>query len=52
MSKPIEQFLRDLSDVCREHGFGITGNATLFIMEPEDAAIEYKIDAESNLTVG
>lgn len=47
----LDEFLRDLTDTCRKHGIGITGEPTLFVMEPADAALEYAADAESKLTV-
>ena len=43
-------FARELSDLCRKHGIGITGNPTLFVMEPVDHQLSYHIDDQSNLS--
>lgn len=45
----LASFLADLSDLCRKHGIGITGDATLFVMEPVDYQLNYQIDANSRL---
>jgi hypothetical protein len=42
-------FLADLTQVCARHGIGITGDAVLFVMEPEDYPHHYSVDAESRL---
>lgn len=46
-----ELFARDLSDLCRRHGLGLTG-ATVFVMERVDWSLEYVIGEESELTFG
>jgi hypothetical protein len=45
-----EAFLAALTDLSVKYGIGITGDATLFLLEPEDAPYSYQIDSESKLT--
>lgn len=47
----LDAFLRELSDLSRKHGLGITGAPTLFIMEPVDWQLSYCSDANSNLSL-
>jgi hypothetical protein len=46
----VEAFLRDLGEVSRKHGIGLTDGATLYLMEPEDFARSYLADNKSDLT--
>ena len=46
----LHSFVTDLSDLCRKHGLGITGEATLFVMEPVDYQLSYQVDAGSRLS--
>ena len=47
----LNAFTRELADLCRKYGLGITGNPTLFVMEPVDNQLEYHVDDESNLSL-
>lgn len=47
--KRVQQFLTDLTDISAKHGIGISGDAVLFVLEPEDYSARYVIDDESNL---
>jgi hypothetical protein len=49
-NQKLDSFVVDLSDLCRKHGIGITGNPTLFVMEPVDYQLSYHVDAGSNLS--
>jgi hypothetical protein len=42
-------FLTDLTQLCARYGIGISGDAVLFVMEPEDFAHRYCADSESRL---
>jgi hypothetical protein len=46
----IEAFLRDLGEVSRRHGLGLTDGASLYLMEREDFARSYLVDDESAVT--
>ena len=43
----LEIFVRDLSNLCRKHGIGITGNATLVMMGSVDCELIYQVDGSS-----
>jgi len=43
------KFLADLTEISAKHGIGIAGEATLFLMEPEDFSSRYAIDDHSRL---
>jgi hypothetical protein len=45
----ISPFLSELSELCRKHRIGITGDATLFVMEPVDLLLSYSVDENSKL---
>ena len=47
-----KEFLAELTELSVKHGIGITGAPVLFLMEQEDFAATYTIDAESNLSLG
>jgi hypothetical protein len=47
----LEIFIRDLSDLCRKHGIGITGDAILFVMESIDYQLSYQVDEGSSLSL-
>ena len=36
-------FARELSDLCRKHGVGLTGEPTVFLLEHEDYAYDYGV---------
>jgi hypothetical protein len=42
-------FATELTDLCRKHGLGITGSATLFVMEYEDHGLKYTVNTDGNL---
>jgi hypothetical protein len=46
------EFLAALSELSARYGIGITGDPVLFVMEKDDFAFSYRIDAESNLSLG
>ena len=48
----VAHFLRDLSDLSRRHGLALTGDITLFVMEPDDFGLSYQADAESAVSLG
>jgi hypothetical protein len=50
--KALDAFARDLSNLCRIHGIGITGEPTLFVMEQEDYAHNYGVDPSDRLIFG
>lgn len=45
-----DAFLAALTDLSVKYRVGITGDAVLFQLEPEDLPYSYQIDDESNLT--
>jgi hypothetical protein len=47
----VEAFTRELSDLCRKYGIGITGSATLFVMEGDDYQLSYRAHDGSTLTL-
>jgi hypothetical protein len=47
----VDAFARDLSELGRKYGLGITGQPTLFVMEPVDYQLEYCVDGESKLSL-
>ena len=47
-----DDFLLELSQLGRKHGLGITGSAVLFVLERDDYAFDYSVDAESRLFLG
>jgi len=44
-------FLERLTLLSRECGIAINGNPELVLMDPEDAFLSYKADAESRLSL-
>ncbi len=44
-------FLAELTHLSRAHGIAISGNPELVLMDPEDAALSYKADADSRLSL-
>jgi hypothetical protein len=48
----LNEFLAALSELSAKYGIGITGESVLFAMEKDDFAFSYRVDAESNLTLG
>jgi hypothetical protein len=47
-----DSFALELSDLCRRHGVGLSGEPTLFVMERDDYAFNYGVDARSRLIWG
>lgn len=47
----LRSFERELTELCRKCGLGLTG-ATVFIMQDEDWSLEYSINKQSCLTFG
>ena len=47
-----ETYLRDLSDLGRRHGMGLTGGVQLYQLEPEDMVFDYSADAEGFVRLG
>lgn len=45
----VEGFTRELSDLCRRYGIGITDNAVLFVMEQDDYQLNYSARDGSTL---
>lgn len=45
----VAHFLEKLTEVSRETGIGITGDAELFVMTPDDFAFRYVASAEDRL---
>ncbi|WP_158092921.1 hypothetical protein [Acetobacter sp. DsW_059] len=43
-------FLSALTDLCNQHGVGITENAVLFLMEREDYDSVYRLTEQGSLT--
>lgn len=52
--KPIlDAYARELTDVCRKYGIGITGSPSLFEMESiEDYSLRWCVDERGNLAIG
>ena len=48
----LNEFLAALSELSAKYGIGITGDPVLFVMEKDDFAFAYRVDPESNLTLG
>ena len=48
----INEFLAALTELSASYGIGITGDPIVFIMEKDDFAFSYRVDAESNLSLG
>jgi hypothetical protein len=47
----LNSFLCEISELCRKYGLGITGTPALFLMEPVDYQLDYKVDGDSNLVL-
>lgn len=47
----VDGFTRELSDLCRKYGVGITGAAVLFVMEPVDYQLSYSARDGSTLVL-
>ena len=47
-----EAFLSELTALSMKYGIAITGTPVLFVMEPEDYEFPYRIDGDSNLSLG
>jgi hypothetical protein len=45
-------FLAELTELSARYGIAITGDPTLFVMEPEDRAFSYRANDESRLSLG
>jgi hypothetical protein len=46
-----EDFARELTELCRKHGLALAGMPTLFIMEYDDYALHYAVNAEGQLVL-
>lgn len=46
------KFLSELTELSNKYGLGITGQPLLFVMEEADRQFAYRIDTESNLSLG
>lgn len=49
-SERLESFLSDLTALSAKHGIAIGDAPTLYVMEREDYAYAYKVDADSVLS--
>lgn len=47
----VDEFARELTELCRKYGFGIGGQPTLFVMENDDYLFSYSTDQGGNLTL-
>ena len=47
-----EAYLRELSDLGRRHGLGLTGQIQLYLLEREDMAFDYSADAQGIVRLG
>ena len=47
----LKSFARDLSELCRHYGLGLTG-AVVFEMERDDYRLSYEIDEDGRLSFG
>ena len=45
----VADFLAALGKLSREHGFGLNGEPTLFLLEPNDHERKYRCDNDSKL---
>jgi hypothetical protein len=48
----VAAFARELSELCRKYGLAISGDPTIFVMEPGDYAINYGVNEASKLIWG
>ena len=44
-----EEFLKELTELTRKFGVGITGYGVLFLLETDDYNIEYTMDNDGSL---
>ena len=51
-SAKCDAFLSELTELSAKYGIGITGSPILFVMKEEDFPYSYRIDSESNLSLG
>jgi hypothetical protein len=47
----VDEFTRELSELCRKYGYGIGGHPTLFVMENDDYQFSYSMDQSGNLAL-
>ena len=48
----LSRFMSEFSYLCRKFKIGITGDASLFIMEGDDLLYDYEVDNYSRLSLG
>jgi hypothetical protein len=46
------EFLADLTELSMKHGIAIGGTPVLFVMEGDDYRFAYRLDDQSNLSLG
>jgi hypothetical protein len=51
-SAKLGDFLLALSNLGRFHGFGITGDASVYLLERDDYLFDYSVDSCSRLRLG
>lgn len=49
---PEQAYLRELSDLGRRHGFGLTGRVQIYQLERDDMAFDYTSDDEGYVCLG
>src|SRR4051794_29790838 len=47
-----DAFARDLSELGRKHGIGLTGETTLYLFDQEDYLFDYSVAPDSKLHFG
>lgn len=48
----LSKFLSELTELSNKYAIAITGEPTLFVMEPEDRQFTYRVDDVSRLSFG
>ncbi len=47
-----DDFLSELSELCRKHSLGLAGTPLLFRMERDDFAFDYSLESDGSLVLG